>query len=263
MIYLPKRKAILPPDECMRACRSRCGLGHGLGAGGSTPAWTPAGDTGLKAWYSANLTDYPAALTLNSSTVASANDLSGGGFHLVNGTAATQPIYASVGASGVMRWDGVVRFVCCAFARSVPFTQIVLLKPTDNANIMYVWDGATGMAGSLANITWNAAKTIRIYRGTYLVGDVLVSNTPIILTAVYDGVSSSLQVTDAAPVTGTSGTTGIPDGLNIGGPYGGINYAYLGDIAEILLYDGALGSTRIATAKTYLKRQAVKLGWIV
>jgi hypothetical protein len=151
--------------------------------------FTPASLTGLKAWYDAS--------DSSSYTIATGasqwNDKSGGGFHLLQATGASQPTLSvgGFGSSGkdCFVFDGTndVMTTSGSLAPAQPFGVWIVTDWNAKTGDMCVWCGASG---GNAQGKFNSANT---------------STSPIILRGIFNGASSQIAVSGGSVVNGNAG----------------------------------------------------------
>lgn len=186
----------------------------------------------------------------NGSAVASWPALTGG-VALDQATAASRPTLATSGIGGkpAVRFTsaGSVYLTAAITARSQPTTTIVIYRLTRATDpIMQLWD-----AGGQQIIT--LAPGYDTWAGVDLQGGTLNTN-PNVLSYVADGAGSRLVINGTQVAAGNSGAGTITGTVNVGfraGTSRGID----GDVAEILIYSGALSTADLATVHTYVQDQ--------
>lgn len=132
-----------------------------------------------------------------------------------------------------------------------PQTHFLVFKPT--AWSTGTWQVIVDMQTDEQRIAKQTGTTkITCYAGTaHLVGDSVSDNTCSLITTIFNGASSSIQLNNNTAVTGNPGTR-----LNSNYPIVGAGptntESYTGYIMEWLVYDGALTTGQQTTVKNYL-----------
>jgi hypothetical protein len=131
-----------------------------------------------------------------------------------------------------------------------PTTQFIVFKGTGWSTGTYqIICEMIASSQNFAKYTGNT--TLRLYAGTALVGASLSSNTTYLLTGIFNGTSSSVEVNNGAYIGGNAGT-----GTNTMYPIigAGTTYAYpfTGYVMEWLVYTGNLSEADRTTCRTYL-----------
>ena len=251
-----------------------------LGANGAVPAisdgnvtiWTGAG-TG--AWehatgtftaantyiepYCANLAatryvdcdDFTYAC-LNSSSLT---DFSGLGHHLAQATASKQPLWVASGSGGLLRTDGVARYMTGSWAQSRPTHVFYLAKYTKAAAVRYLFDGGVAQHGALYYD--NTVDKVRTYGGADGPDTSFSDTTPYLFDVVFDATNQKLGVNGAALASG-AGATVEPGGFTFGGwANGGLYTAQ--DVYGIVIYNRALSEPERQRVIRWMTRLGKKL----
>jgi hypothetical protein len=160
-------------------------------------------------------------------------DRSGNGRHVTQATASKRPLYQTDGSLEWIETDGTDDFLGVDLSTlAQPYTVMVACRPLSatqaGANNVLGTDGSSN-----GDLFWDEASgTWRIYGGSVLAGDTRVTDQDVVLTAEYNGASSSIQVDEAIAVTGDAGSSGR-GGLYIGAGSGGIT-----QFAHMRFYSG-------------------------
>lgn len=205
----------------------------------------PTGIGGLVAWYDA------AQLPLNDNdSVASWTDLGAGGHHAVQATAAKKPLYKTNVVNGlpVLRFDGLDDFLLSdLFTLSQPLTVCVVATATVNAtNIV---DGGNALNTRIVQ-RGAASTTLRSYAGSFVTATTTSLASFFASVCVFNGAPSVINFNG----TETTGDCGASNGtgITIGAGYNG-GSPHNGDIAEVVLYAGAVSLQDRARLITYMK----------
>lgn len=254
-VVLPERKILVPRLEFPRWLRFPRGVSDERVAkmlaplGGTlTPlgvsavaAFSPTQISGLVAWYdfsdAATLYTDSARTTLvtaDGDPIGGVTDKSNNGYHAIQSTGSLRPTYKSNIQNGksVARSDGGDCLVATAVTVNQPLTWVAVLKKTD-VSIRYYFDGQPFDKHGLSN---NDATHFRSYSNGSNVSSVVSNGNYYIITYVASGGSSSMQVNDATPTTGSSGS------ISFVSPYTFFGYNQAGhiatDLCEWMIYAG-------------------------
>lgn len=220
------------------------------GAGG----FNPLSISGLVAWYDFSDitklwkdTGRTSAVTADGDIVLGVTDKSGVGHHLSEAT--NGPTYKAAIQNGrsILRFDGTNDILADAtLNQSQPNTWFIVAKHATTAN-RHFFDGAT--TRQLLGV--DGASHWTIFAGSVVSGTTVVDANFHQHSAVYNGASSGHWVDAAADPASANAGANAHVSLIVGKENGG---AFLGcDIAEMLLYGSALGTTSRQTVEAYLK----------
>lgn len=204
--------------------------------------FTPGSVAGLYAWYDATQITGLA----DGDPVATWTDVAGGR-NATQGTSAARPTYKTAIQNGrpVVRFDGVDDFVnASAVSVSQPDTIFIVAKQTSTGSTKNAYDGNT------TRQTLECGTSYVINAGAN-VSTAGADTAWHVHTAIYNGASSSHRLDGALGSSGNAGTNALAS-LNIG-TYRNFAGFWPGDIAELIIYTGALGSTDRAAVEAYLK----------
>lgn len=156
-------------------------------------------------------TRFNQGITVTGSGVSQWDDQSGNGNHLKQGTDADRP---SKELDGSILFDGVDHFLRAdAFTFEQPETIYILCKLITWTAFDRLFDGSTSNAGSIQQAT--ATPQLRLSAGLVIGNVSLALDTYGVLTGVFNGASSVLQLNNDAPVTGNVGTNDL-SGFTLG-----------------------------------------------
>ncbi len=189
------------------------------------------------AWYR-----YGVGITVATGVSAWA-DQSGNGRNLTQGTAGFQP--ALQGDNSIL-FDGVDDTMFVAFTLNQPTTWYGLIQQVSWTSSDGIWTGAGGTNLVLQSV---ASPQIRMTGGTALANSSdLAVGVYGVVTNVFNGASSVLQVNNNAPITGDAGLG------NAGGIILCQNGAGFGNIQvkEVILYAAAHDAATRARVISYL-----------
>lgn len=200
---------------------------------GSPVVFLPSETAGLAAWFRPGV-----GVATVDGLVSQWDDQSGNGRHLKQVSAAARP---SLSPQGVVIFPSVAEnrwMQTDAFVLSQPVTIYALLKPTEFNSAAFIFDGLNVQT---AAVLQNApSPQIGMSSGLFTAArlDLLIGSYAVV-SAVFDGASSSLMVNKNAATTGSAGL-GVPGGLTIGakGGGGGGNNAAV-EFKELAAFSGA------------------------
>jgi len=155
--------------------------------------------------------------TVTGSGVSQWDDLSGNGRHLLQSTDAARP---ALQADGSVLFNGTSHYLKCnAFTLNQPTCVLWVGKHLSWTDGDYVWDGNTAATMGLAQI--GATPNLSVYAGAVIsTNPDLTLGTIGVISAVYNGASSSVGVDRNAAVTGDAGA-GNGGGFALGAAAGG------------------------------------------
>jgi hypothetical protein len=211
----------------------------------------PSDFLNLRQWLKAD-----SGITLNAGNVASWNDLSGNGNHMVQGVAVNQPLFLSGAINNfpAVQFNGQSNLLRNAtMSMAGPLTLYYVLKQISFGLNKYLdySNSAQGDAYTLYQV--NTSPNISVSGGV-LHSNLAPLNTYVIITVVYNSTTSSLQINNNSPITGATGTRdGV--GLSIGGvhTFAGLNCNF--ELAERMIYAGVQTSGQISALKNYLQNK--------
>ena len=183
---------------------------------GSSNEYSILNDPDLVAWYDAKVAssliqaDAP-------NRISQWSDLSGLGHHLNQATTTAQPSLED-GSSNQpsVLFDGLAHYMRTGSFTLLKPTTIVLVAKTVAWSLNTAWfDGLNLNSGQLYEAT--STPTLALYAGSTAAAnsDATVGSYHVV-TAVFNGASSSLIVNNGIPTTGNSGAGGDMGGLNLG-----------------------------------------------
>lgn len=155
--------------------------------------------------------------TVTGSGVSQWDDLSGNGRHLLQSTDAARP---ALQADGSVLFNGTSHYLKCnAFTLNQPTCVLFVGKQVSWTDGDYVWDGNTAATMGLAQL--GATPNLSVYAGAAIsTNPDLPLGTIGVISAVYNGASSSVGVDRNAAVTGDAGA-GNGGGFTLGAAAGG------------------------------------------
>jgi len=201
------------------------------------------------AWYDAADT---ATITESGGAVSQWDDKSGNGRHVSQGTASRQPITGTrtLNNKNVLDFVSADGLFSANLNQAQPFTifgvaQSDVLLP---ANSQFV-----GNDVGAPTIFINGAGGWSIFALTILNSNVVNDTNSHVLSAIFNGASSSLSLDKRIIATGNAGTAGLVNKRIVLGLSGGdLSSVWDGTIAEIIYYSKILTLNQILVVETYL-----------
>lgn len=219
--------------------------------GAGTPTGFTPPTTSLAAHYDASV----AASVTVATGVSQWADLSGNGYHLLQASAGKQPVYSGSGTTSKITFNGSSQTLQASFTLTQPTTVYFIAKQvTWPGGTRYLFDGA--VANNMIVYQNTASPKIAMYAGG-VVGDNsgATIGTMVVITAVFNGASSSLSVNNNTKTTGNAGAAagaGITVG-SIGGAALG-NFSNI-EVQEIYIYSAAHSAATQTSMITYLRNK--------
>jgi hypothetical protein len=224
----------------------------GVGGAGASAPFDPSSIAGLRLWLKADSESYS-----DNASVTTWHDRSGNGNDATPGHA---PVFKTGILNGkpVVRFDGVITLLQTAglvVSTSQPSTVYAVVipraRPASYAPV-YI-DGVASNSTGFRMVLATSGSTWGTYNGSDVnAGTGLVTNSPYLLGMLLDGSGNgAFRTNGATDGTWAGGSSGSGLGVDRIGADGSGRFAQV-DIAEILLYDSALGSTDRDNVESYL-----------
>lgn len=173
-------------------------------------------------------------LTVVSGAASAWGDFSGNNRPLLQATASLRPL---VQTDGSLLFDGSNDVMSASFTEVQPTTMYLLCRQVTWTSGDYISDGPSG-ANSGAIVQTTSSPQLNLNAGSSVAANTgLVVNTYGILTAVFNGASSSLRVNKLTPTTGNAGA-GNMGGITIGADGAGNNAGNI-QVKELLMFTSA------------------------
>lgn len=140
-------------------------------------------------------------------------DQSGNGRNLVQGTAANRP---TIQSDGSLIFDGADDSLQALFTLNQPYSVYMVVRQLAWTANRYLLDGGTGNA-TIIQDDLGVSPDLEIFAGTRLrpLSGPAIGTTAVV-TAVFNGASSSLSLNNGTPITGAAGANN-PGGVTVGG----------------------------------------------
>jgi len=218
-----------------------------LGAAGAS--FSPDDIAGLQLWLDAS---DESTITESSGSVSQWDDKSGNGNHVSQGTAADQPTTGvnTLNGLNVISWNNDV-LANTSLDLVQPLTTFVVVNGGSAGN--YVFDSDEDNGGTNRLSLFKDASTGKFaYFATSsgVVGNLAATSGSVVQTVEWNGSSSSMWQNGSLDVAGATGAAGT-DGFRVGRRHDS-SFFWVGDIAEILVYDSALSTTDREALEVYL-----------
>jgi hypothetical protein len=177
-----------------------------------------------------------------------------GSYDLVQATGSKQPIYKRdiQNHRPIVRFDGSNDFLRSAsFAALAQQCTVFIVGKHDNATASQIWfDGIGGSNRQLvfSNVT---DGVLVINAGTSLNSATDVGTSFVVLSAVFNAGSSAIYKNGTSVASGAAGSQ-VLTGYTLGSAYDD-SLPFDGDIAEVLVYEGALSTVNRQRVEGYLR----------
>jgi len=208
----------------------------------------PLSLTSLRGWYDASVG------TTIATGVSQWADRSGLGNNLVQGVAISQPTVATNAINGRpgITFDGN-DFLVATFALAQPVSVLLVMKQTTWVSGSYLMDGVTTL-DSMQISQFTATPNLRMFAGLSLSGNTdLAINTYGVVTAIFNGASSSLQVGNGTLLSGNAGAAS-PGGITLGSSQAGTFGAVM-QVAEMVVMGASITAGELTSWKAYTARK--------
>jgi hypothetical protein len=224
-----------------------------LGLLGGSASFCPLSLPGLLAWW-----DSSDASTLfqasNGTTPAVADadpvgycgDKSGNGKHATQTTAGSRPALKLAQQNG----RNVLRFASDFLSASLPAT----IQPFSVALVVKQDGTFTVTMGGVLAVPWYVTSnggTTQVSAGTLLNSGEAATGVWTIVSAVFNGLGSSVQVNNKTPVVGDAGTLALSN-IGIGAYYAGEGAPAALDVGEAVIMAGKISSANRSALHSYL-----------
>jgi hypothetical protein len=207
---------------------------------------------GLALWLDA--ADVSTISLDGSSNVEQWRDKSGFGRHAAQTTAANRPDYAGTrnGRSVVSFAGDPERMATASFTQNQPSTMFLVARWTNGAVGNSAGNAVDGVGSNRASIYRRVTNNWAMFAGTELFGGTPDANWHVFVAA-FNTTSSVLRVDASQLASGNAGSQNITQGLSIAS-IGAASFL-IGNIAEIILYGGALSASPVSAVEKYLQNK--------
>lgn len=210
-------------------------------------SFSPLSLTNLRGWWRSDM-----GITIATGVSAWA-DQSGQGNTLVQGTGANQPTLTAGQINGrpALVFDGVNDSLAVSFALTQPTTVFIVFSQISWTNFDMVFDGgAVSNDMSLQQATASPGLAIRAGGAAAALNNNLAVGTFGLVTSIFDGASSLIQVNSTAATTGNPGTN-AGAGLRVGvRGAGGANFGNI-SVAEIIVMAATATAAERVAVRSY------------
>jgi len=207
--------------------------------------FSPLQLTALRAWYKSDV-----GITI-ATGVSQWDDQSGNGNHLVQAATVSQPVVTAAAINGLpaITFDGANSFMQIAFTLPQPVTLFMLLRAVTWSINDNFCDGAA-ISDTMLIQQVTASPQIRMFGGASLGNNSdLAVNTFGLITAIFNGVSSELQINNNTALSGDAGTAS-PAGLTLGSRRTGTLASNIG-VAEVIVINAVATAAERAKVRAY------------
>ncbi len=212
--------------------------------------FSPSSLSGLQFWV-----DFSDLSTITSSGgfVSQVADKSGNNRNLTQPTASNRPAIGASSKNGmdVLTFDGGDAMVSPLWTQAQPVTMFAVVRNSDNsgANRQII-----GNQNSTNPTFYKSSNVWRLFSGAELVSSESVDNSWHYLGGVANSASSQLRLDGVNIASGNaSGSSWNNSSIAIGNsPDGGNGYGWIGDIAEVFIYNRLLTNSEITQAESYI-----------
>ena len=211
----------------------------------SSSTWTPAQLTNLRGWWDAAL-----GITI-ATGVSQWDDQSGNGNNLLQAVGANQPTVTASAINGLpgILFDGTNANMTAAFTLTQPLSVLMVARQVTWASTKNFHDGITA-ADTMLLQQFTATPNLRLFGGASLTGTTdLAVNTYGVITEVFNGASSSLQIGSGTLLSGNAGAAS-PGGITLGSRQTATAFANV-EVAEIIVMAAAASADEITSWKAY------------
>jgi hypothetical protein len=213
--------------------------------------WGPVDVAGLVGWWDASDT----STITGTNPVTAWADKSGGGNTFVAGTGPVSGTRTQAGLN-VLDFNGTTQYLTNSQTLSQPWTVCAVVENDDGAdgNAQVFWGSLT--EGTIVQFGKAAAGGANAFPQIHAGSNVNASTTADLnahyVTGIFDNTSSVVRRDGTSVGSGTVGTNNIGTGMNVGRRSSSTPLYWDGAIAELLIYNSALGTTDRQTVEAYL-----------
>lgn len=220
-------------------------------AGGGEPP-QPTGDANLWGWFRSDtgISDNGGVVNRGPGGICW-DDQSGNGYHFQENLG-DEPGYTASGPNGkpAIVWaDGTSKAMRSnTGSRSQPHSMFALVKPVAWTNNRYIWDGSSNFSALIQN---GSTPNVQPYAGNFGPAVALTVGSWQIITVIYDGASSVIQINNDTEQTGNFGSIN-PGGILLGQYNGGGSNSAAFELAALIQTSVHADNTARALHKAWL-----------
>lgn len=185
------------------------------------------------------------------------DDLSGMSHHLLQGTAASQPVFSGLGTTSKVTFDGSNDYMTTTFSLFQPQMVYVVMSIITWSNNKNFFDGLTflsmavnmsGTSPSAVYATSNAST--KFYGGTNL--NLLTTSTFQVIAGSYATAGGTLSCNDGIKLSGTINSLNDVGGFTLGARGGALLNSNI-SVKEVFLYNDTHSAATQTSIITYLR----------
>lgn len=223
---------------------------HRYGGGSASAGFTPASIAGLSLWLDGN---DAATITQTATKVSQWADKSTNLAHATQATGVNQPVYSAtaINSKPGLVFNGTAWLQNLVLAINQPGTVFVVESMTGGSIGVqeHMFDGTANRWAVISSDP--SAGALQLYAGNTLSAPINLSATAGVVSAIFNGASSSVFLNGANSATGDAGSQSLA-GYYIG-QGGGATQEWFGNISEVIVYNSALSTVNRQTVEAYLK----------
>ena len=207
----------------------------------------------LELWLDAS--DISSVIKDSSNKVSQWADKSGNGVNVSQSDSAKQPTFTASGLNNLptLTFDGSNDYLTSSSMDiTQPYSAFLVAKTTGGSGKQYLFDGATSNNSHRSLISLNNGGKVQLWSGSWGNSNVNTPSGYFTIAAVFNSTSGLVSINGSA-VTGLStGTGSLQSGIRIGANYLA-NVDFLsGNIAEVLIVNGAFNNEDRQKMEGYL-----------
>jgi hypothetical protein len=209
--------------------------------------FTPLSLTSLKGWYKSDV-----GVTIVTG-VSQWDDQSGNTNHLVQATGGSQPTVTAAAVNGLpaLLFDGVDDNLSKSYGTlAQPLTVFLVVRQETWTSARTIVDGKAA-AGTMMVLQTGVSPALSLNAGASVANNTNLALASFgLVTAIFNGASSVLQIQNTAETTGDPGA-GTPNGLTIGSRANATQFANV-SVAEAIVMAASATATERTNMKAYV-----------